>query len=141
MTQLDYESPQSRVRGPVRILWLVLLVWTPFSVSAMMFGWYGCVRYNSIAGTDITTGQMVLIAVSMNTGPFVGPLQGRDAFNGFYGELIPVAVGVFVLGWVPTLLVRRPLHFGWRMAFVVLHLGVAGAWYFAAVLSLAYHLE
>ena len=141
MTRLDYESPRSRVPRPMRIQLLVLLVWLPMSMVGMLLGLYACVQYNRVAGTDLTKTEMTFITVSMNTGPFVGPLQGRNAFDDFYGKLIPVSLAVLALAWVPTLLVRRPLHFVWRMVFVMLHLGAGAAWYFASGLSLAYHLS
>ena len=87
MNPLEYESPRSRVPRPMRIQLLVLLVWLPMSMVGMLLGLYACVQYNRVAGTDLTKTEMTFITVSMNTGPFVGPLQGRNAFDDFYGKL------------------------------------------------------
>ena len=98
-------------------------------------------QYNRVAGTDLSRREIAFIAISMNTGPFVGPLQGRSTFNDFYGRLIPLAVGAALVAWVPTLLVRGPLHRAWRFVFVLLHVAVGSFSYFAAAASLAYHLN
>lgn len=125
----------------MRINALLMYVWLPLSLLAMVFGVYGCNQYNRVAGTDLTRPEIAFIAVSMNTGPFVGPLQGRNAFNDCYGRLIPIAVGALLVAWVSTLLVRRPLHRAWRFMFVLLHVAVGVLWYLAAAASLAYHLS
>lgn len=138
---LEYAAPAFRGRRRMRVQVLVLFVWLPIAMVGMMLGLYGCLTYNQHAGTDLTKTEMALITLSMNSGPFVGPLRGRSAFNDFYGRLIPASLGVLALAWVPTLLVRKPLNPGWRIAFVLLHLGAAAAWYLSAFLSLACHLS
>ena len=102
---------------PVRISALLIYLWLPLSLLAMLH------RHQHEHGT-------------VRRSP-----AGSQRFNEFYGRLIPLAVGAALVAWVPTLLVRGPLHRAWRFLFVLLHVAVGSFSYFAAAASLAYHLN
>ena len=95
MPALEYQPSRSRVASssPLPALRLLVFVWAPASMLAMTLGVLACLNYNSVAGIDLTKSEIVGIALSMNTGPLVGPLQGRSVTNPFYGTLIPTGIG------------------------------------------------
>jgi hypothetical protein len=145
---LEYQLPQTDAGSrPARLGRNVLLyVWLPAALLGTAIGVYACANYNRFAGTDLTLVEIAGIALSMNTGPFVGPLHGRDPFNDFYRMLIPAGLGGLALAWLLTPLVLRR-HRGRRLgplgqaAFLLLHAAAAAWWYLCAIASLGYHLS
>jgi hypothetical protein len=147
MSTLDYQLPQTDAGArPTRLARTVLLlVWLPAALIGMAFAVVACAHYNSVAGTDLSIGETAGIVLSMNAGPFVGPLHGRDAFNDFYRMLIPAGLGGLALTLIPTPLIlrrhRRRLGPLAQAGFLLLHAAGAAFWYLCAVGSLAYHLS
>ena len=143
MTVLDYQDPRLRPPRPgLRIGKRHLFIWLPLSLLAMASAAWACVEYNRVAGTDITPVGMARIAAAMNFGPFLGPLISGTGFREeFYRRMVPVPVVLLVIGWLPFLLVRRPVGRPVRVAAWALNLLAGFVWFASAGLSLGYYLS
>lgn len=140
MTVLEYAPDKRPRRRALNASALLQWAWGPVGLLAMLAGWGACVSYNRIAGTDLTGGETAGIVLGMHSGPLVAVLQGRS-YSGFIARNVPLPLGLLVTVWLVTLLIRRPLTLGWRVAAWGAHLVAALMWYAAALLSLAYHLS
>jgi hypothetical protein len=141
MVTLEYQPPRTRVRAPLRLHRLVLCTWVPAALLGMSLGMMACLSYNRTAGTDLTPLEIAGIALSMNTGPLVGPLQGRNPTNDFYGVLIPIGLGALLLAWLPIVALRGIRTLPWQVVMIACHVAGTAAWYLCALASLAYHLS
>ena len=117
-------------------------VWLPAGVLAMAVTLRGCWQYNSIAGTDLTRTHIAGVVASVHLGPFLGPLQSSSGFHeDFYRALVPIPVATLIAGWLPFVVVRRPVRWGWAVIAWTLCAAAAAVWYGAALLSLAFWLS
>jgi hypothetical protein len=117
-------------------------VWMALALAAATMAVQLCLRYNATAGTDLTTGHIVGIGVSVLLGPMVGPIGHAQA-----GETIRAAVWTgsllaLVLGSLsPFMLLRRPVTtcvttLCWMGFFFA-----AGLWFASALVSLGFFLS
>ena len=141
MQTLEYRRPERQKTSRSAISRMLLYVWLPLSLIAMGAGVVLCLNYNSSAGTDLLKREIVFIALSMNTGPFVGPLQGRDMTNSFYRMLIPVGIAGLAVPWLPMISIRWPRKTHWQVALILLHVAGGIFWFLCAFASLGYHLS
>jgi hypothetical protein len=134
-------SPHSgyfRLR-PAGALWCV---WLPVGLLAMVLALAGCRRYNYVAGTDLNRVQIAAVVLSVHVGPFAGPIHSTGGFReSFYRWLLPIPSVAMVAGWLPFVLVRRPVKWAWAAAAWCGNVAGAVAWYGAALLSLAFWLS
>src|SRR5262245_808450 len=118
-----------------------LAIWCTFAVLAGATAVYACRNYNLIASTDKTPEYIALIAASVVTGPYVGPVANSAATDS--RAFLPIWTGGLVIAQVlsllPFIVVRRP---GSMAIAITAWLGfsmASGLWFFAAMLSLAHH--
>jgi len=138
---LSYAAGLAPERFTLRPSHPLLIVWLPFSLLAMGLALFGCLRYNAVAGTRFTADQIAVAVVGMNLGPFVGPLFSTGGFGEpFYVRLFPIPVVLLIVGWLPFILIRRPIRTAWALAAIALNALAGVAWYGSAVLALAYYL-
>src|SRR4051812_27387237 len=93
---LGYQSREDAVRlrpkRPLRPGWAHIAVWAGVATLVMGLALRACRDYNGVAGTKLTRGDMTKAVLSMNLGPFVGPVMRGSVDESFYGGLIIVAV-------------------------------------------------
>lgn len=141
-TVLAYSAPESRRRVRLRASRALPCVWLPLGVLAMACALYACREYNRDAGTDLTSSEIAAVVASVHLGPFAGPVHSSSGIGEtFYLRLAAPPLAMLVVGWLPFLFVRKPIHWGWVAAAWSLNVLAAATWYAGAMLSLAYWLS
>ena len=117
-----------------------VLAWGVPCLWAMAMAVRACLRYNEVAGTDLSTGSIAGHALAMIAGPFAGPLTGGGD-ESFYRMLTPIPLLVLAASWLPFLLVKRPLSAPVRILAWSINVAGAWVWFASAILSLGYRMS
>lgn len=120
-----------------------LLIWLCFAVMASALAVSTCLRYNKVAGTDKTPGQIAAIAAGVLAGPMVGQVA-NPAATGERAATLKITLVLFgglLASLLPFCVLKRdvPKIIGTAAwcGFVLM----SGLWFFGALVSLGLHLS
>ena len=127
--------------SPLRLSVRHVLLWLILAVIAGFIAAWACIDYNKYAGTDLESGHIALISVSVLTGPMVGPVANPAAGDDFAIVLTAIVSPAMILSICPFVFIRRPVRLStaalaWS-GFIVCSL----LWFGSSILSLAQYLS
>lgn len=119
-----------------------LAIWLALAAAASGLAVHACLGYNSVAGTDKTSGHMVQISAAMLAGPLVGPVANPGAGERPQARTwTAILFTIWIMAASPFLFVRRIVPAAVALICWLAFVAATLLWFFGALVSLGVFLS